>query len=331
MTERALRRTGAWLALGCLFIGCNTGLHAQNPQSIPARKIPPLIQVLPQPRLGAEFQIAGKTVLGFDAGANGMRRPFLFPLLGPSGIPLTRMGHPHDPVSHSHHNSVWISHHNVGGDSFWSDTGGMIQTRRITRLEDGETSAFLEADMEWTSAAGASILREKRRIRLTTRSDSRWRIDLESELETTAEPLVAGTEGFGFIGVRMAKTIGVHDGGGRILNSEGAVNEAACFRKPARWVDYSGPVSGDTDEGITLLDHPQNLNHPVEFHVRNDGWMGAATTLRAPYRFEPGMPLRLKYGLLVHGANVTTEILEAEWKIFSESTFLPFGKKGAAK
>ena len=78
----------------------------------------------------------------------------------------------------------------------------------------------------------------------------------------------------GLLGVRMAKSIGVADGGGRILNSEGGVNEVGCFRKAARWVDYSGPVTADVDEGINLLDHPQNLHHPVEFHVRNDGWMG---------------------------------------------------------
>ena len=43
--------------------------------------------------------------------------------------------------------------------------------------------------------------------------------------------------------VRMAKTIGVIDGGGRILNSEGQLNEKEVFRKPARWVDYSGAVA----------------------------------------------------------------------------------------
>jgi hypothetical protein len=59
-----------------------------------------------------------------------------------------------------------------------------------------------------------------------------------------------GQTPFGLLGVRMAKSIGVADGGGRILNSEGGVNEVGCFRKAARWVDYSGPVTADVDEGI---------------------------------------------------------------------------------
>jgi hypothetical protein len=50
-----------------------------------------------------------------------------------------------------------------------------------------------------------------------------------------------GKTPFGFIGVRMAKTIGVHDGGGTILNSEGALDEKEVFWKHAKWAVYSGP------------------------------------------------------------------------------------------
>ena len=80
----------------------------------------------------------------------------------------------------------------------------------------------------------------------------------------------------------MAKTIGVTDGGGRILNSAGQRNEAEAFRKPARWVDYSGPITSEQTAGITLMDHPANLNHPSPFHVHNNGWMGISLTLERP-------------------------------------------------
>ena len=70
--------------------------------------------------------------------------------------------------------------------------------------------------------------------------------------------MTLGKTPFGPIGVRMAKTIGVTDGGGRILNSAGQRNEAEAFRKPARWVDYSGPITNEQTAGITLMDHPAN-------------------------------------------------------------------------
>ena len=44
----------------------------------------------------------------------------------PVVLALTRMKHPHDPVTHSHHNSVWFSHQSVGDADFWSDNGGRI-------------------------------------------------------------------------------------------------------------------------------------------------------------------------------------------------------------
>ena len=37
----------------------------------------------------------------------------------------------------------------------------------------------------------------------------------------------------------------------------------------------SGPIAPEVIEGITLMDHPSNLNHPSVFHVRGDGWVAA--------------------------------------------------------
>ncbi len=256
-----------------------------------------------------------------------MRRPFLYPVLGPSGQALTRMGHPHDPVSHSHHNSVWISHNAVDGTDFWADNGGTIETTHMTRLEDADDHAALELRALWKNKEGVPLLQENRRVTLTPLGAALWRVDLEMELACAKDPVPLGATAFGFLGVRMAKTIGVHDGGGRILNSEGGLNEAGCFRKPARWVDYSGPVTASEDEGVTLMDHPQNLHHPVEFHVRNDGWMGAATTFRNAHLIEPGTPLRLKYGLLVHTSKTGPGEMQAEWERFSQSAFRPFVSK----
>ena len=36
------------------------------------------------------------------------------------------------------------------------------------------------------------------------------------------------------------------------------------------------------------MDHPGNPNHPSAFHVREDGWMGASLTFKAPITIEPG-------------------------------------------
>jgi len=121
------------------------------------------------------------------------------------------------------------------------------------------------------------------------------------------------------IGVRMAKTIGVNDGGGTIRYSEGAVNEKEVLWKRAKWVDYSGPITNENMEGVTLFDHPQDPNFPAYFHVRNDGWMGASLTFDELRKIRPNEPLHLCYGLYVHCEMKSREAIEAKRKQFSET------------
>jgi methane monooxygenase PmoA-like len=148
------------------------------------------------------------------------------------------------------------------------------------------------------------------------------------DLEFSAkEPTLIGKSNFGFVGVRMAKTIGVHDGGGTIRNSAGGVDEKGVHEKPARWCDYSGPITREAREGITLLDHPSNSNHPTVFHVRDDGWMGAAFTFAAPYTLRPGTPLTLRYGLWVHAGVPAPEQIDRQFEAFAKMGGPPAPKR----
>jgi hypothetical protein len=125
----------------------------------------------------------------------------------------------------------------------------------------------------------------------------------------------------------MAKSIGVRDGGGAILNSEGGVNEAGTFRKPARWIDYSGPIAPGVTNGITLMDHPGNPNHPSVFHTRDDGWMGSCLTFDGPRVVTGSAPLRLRYGLYVHAGAAAPATVEGRWKAFAGTAPFEFKDK----
>jgi hypothetical protein len=277
----------------------------------------PRLQALPLPNYEISFQRDGSELARSYFSTN-LNRPFIFPVIGPSGRSLTRMGHPHDPEGHSHHNSIWISHHDVNGVSFWDDKGkGRILHRRMERLDDGETEASVLTQNEWTTASGEVLLRERRLTTVQALPRNEWLLVLDLQLEPVRDEVTLGKTPFGLVGVRMAKTIGVNDGGGSIRNSEGAVNEKEVFWKPARWVDYSGPVTPNAVEGITLLDHPANPNHPSIFHVRNDGWMGVSLTHTAPLKLTPGKPLVLRYGLYVHAGMPSINALQRRWFDFA--------------
>lgn len=276
------------------------------------------MQVVPMAYEQASFQRDGVEVTRYHFGG-GLERPFLFPVNGPSGRSLTRMGHPRDPQSHSHHNSVWISHNDVNGVSFWSDTGkGKIRHRRIVKFEDGGESSSIVTENEWVTVEGGRLLDETRQVTVILLEGSEWLMVIDMEFKAVDKAVTLGKTPFGMIGVRMAKTIGVNDGGGTIRNSVGGVNEKEILWKQARWVDYSGAITDSEMEGVTLFDHPKNPNFPSFFHVRNDGWMGASLTFDKPRTIEPGKPLHLRYGLYIHSDMKPADAIETQWKRFAE-------------
>jgi hypothetical protein len=277
----------------------------------------PLMQAIPLPNHQISFQRDGIELTRYHFGQD-LNRPFLFPINGPSNRSLTRMGHPHDPETHSHHNSVWISHRDLNGSNFWEDRGKVrIVHKRIIRLDDGPESASVSTMNAWTNDAGKVLLNEQRTVTVRNLSDGEWMLIIDLVLEAEKESATFGKTPFGLIGVRMAKSIGVNDGGGTIRNSEGGVNESGCFWKPARWVDYAGAIKDHVIEGITLMDHPRNPGHPATYHVRNDGWMGVCLTFDAPRTIEPRTPLRLRYALYIHSGLMTPKQLDARWKLFA--------------
>jgi hypothetical protein len=287
---------------------------------LPAAKPVPRMQVIPLPAGQASVEREGHEISRYYFGPE-LRRPFLFPLIGPSGKSLTRMGHPRDPNGHSHHNSVWVTHHDVGGVAFWNDapsSKGRIVHQRVVRYEDADDEALIEVVNAWQDEAGKTLLEEQRAMRFRPQAQGQWLLVLDLTLRAPKEPVTLGKTNFGLIGVRMAKTIGVHDGGGTIRNSEGGVNEAGVHEKAARWVDYAGPITAEAREGITLLDHPINPNHPTVFHVRDDGWMGAALTFAAPLTIEPARPLKLRYGLWAHAGVPKPKTIEEQFAEFAK-------------
>jgi hypothetical protein len=67
-------------------------------------------------------------------------------------------------------------------------------------------------------------------------------------------------------------------------------------------------------EGITFFDHPDNPGYPTHWHVREDGWMGASFCMKQNRLLKSAAPLRLHYGLFVHGNSPIEAIEEVRRK-----------------
>ena len=235
-------------------------------------------------------------------------RPCFFPLIGPeSGESLTRMGHPGAP-DHDHHQSVWFSHNKLLGINFWANGAARIRQRSWQVYEDGEDAARMAVLLDWLDGHDPQPLVEQELVAVLRPLDhGEYTLELHSTFRPRAEQIEFQQTNFGFLAVRVARSISAVFGGGRLTSSAGAVGEPAIFGQPARWMDYSGPVPTTIDgvrttieEGVTYFDHPANPGYPNSWHVRDDGWMACSPCMHAPLTPTRDQPLVLRQLLYVH-------------------------------
>jgi len=277
----------------------------------------PRCQILPLPDHQVSFQIDGQERLRWHFGSQ-YPRPFLFPLIGPAGYSLTRMGHPGAP-NHDHHQSIWFAHHKVLGIDFWANNlPPRIRQREWLAYVDGDAEAIMAVKLGWYDGHDPKELLEQELIVAIqpggppgSTAARETLVELQSTFRPTADMLEFGKTNFGFLAVRVAKNLSAHFGGGVISDSEGRVGEPAIFGNQARWMDYSGPVPGGTDEGITYFDHPSNPNAPAHWHVREDGWMGASACFAEPLVTTSAQPLVLRYLLQAHQGKLNPAVANA--------------------
>ncbi|MFO0878395.1 MAG: PmoA family protein [Gemmataceae bacterium] len=279
----------------------------------------PRVQIVPLPDDQVSFQVEGVERLRWHHAAR-YPRPFFYPLVGPSGRSLTRMGHPAAP-DHDHHNSFWFAHTGVGGVDFWAQKTVPPQVRQEAwvHYQDGDDEAGIVVRLAWIDAHKSTLLHLDLITVLRPLDGKESWIELQCRLTTPLHQLKFDKTNFGLMGLRVAASLSAQYGGGRLRNSVGDTGEKALFTRQADWVDYSGPIVGTTWEGITWFDHPSNINYPSSWHVRDDGWMSPAFTLRDAVTLERTSPQVLRYGLHLHAGDVQPKNAVARHKAFASS------------
>lgn len=287
----------------------------------------PRCEIVPLAGDEVSFRIDGVEKTRWNFGP-GTLRPFFFPVRGPSGAMLTRMGHPGAP-NHDHHLSVWFAHFKVLGIDFWSNRGpARIRQKQWLAYRDGDDEVVMAASLGWYDGHDPQELLDQQLVAAVRAADrGEWELELQATFRPKAESLEFQKTNFGFLAVRVAKDISEHFGGGKLTSSHGATGEKAIFGKPANWIDYSGPVRppGSTGkpaapqwEGITYFDHPSNPGHPSSWHVREDGWMGASVCMHGPVTTTRKSPLVLRHLLHLHGGQVDAKQADHRFAAFAK-------------
>ena len=232
-------------------------------------------------------------------------RPYFFPINGPSGRSLTRMGHPGAP-NHDHHRSLWFAHNDLMGNDFWSENKpGRILQKQWYAIEDGDESASIGLELHWTDGHDPQPLARQDVFMTLRPTEDAWSLELQSDFRGGGEGVAFRKNNFGVVGLRVAKSLSVIFGAGTITGSDGQTGEKALFGQPNRWIDFSGPIALEDSgqpivEGVTLIDHRQNPHHPTKWHVRDDGWMGPSLSRDEDVPLDRQVPLTVRFLLCVH-------------------------------
>lgn len=259
---------------------------------------------------GAVVKIDGKLFTEYLVRSGN--KPVLWPIVGPTGKPMTR-NYPLRDVEgekkdHPHHRSLWFTHGEVNGVNFWAETGrvGKIEHIEFTNL-DGE-SATIVARNAWIDPDGKKVCEDTRTLGFGTDDRSRW-IDFDITIKATEGPLTFGDTKEGAFGIRVAESIRVDAGkGGRFVNSRSQVDKDA-WGQPAEWIDYHGPVDGQT-VGIAVMNHTDSFRYPTFWHVRPYGLLAAnpfgvhdftnGKRSDGEKTLAQGESIRLRYRVLLH-------------------------------
>ena len=282
-----------------------------------------------------QFTVARNEIGGVTIKMNGQpfatyvidqgNKPFLWPVLGPDGKQMTRsfpmQDVPGETQDHYHHRGVNFGHQGMGGTDTWTEDGtwgdnpkradqkarvGQISHDRYLTLTGGGTATVDTVGTALTRD-GKPLLEVAQRFDFSCEAENRV-IDIAVDLVASHGAIELDDMKDAGLSIRVPESIRVESKlGGEIVNSEGRRN-ADAWAKRANWVDYHGPIDGQT-YGIAFMSHPSTFRHPSPWHVRTYGLFtanpfglkslglqqeSAAISLKANDR------LSLRYRLLFH-------------------------------
>lgn len=224
-------------------------------------------------RTGANLDILIDGELFTTYVTEGAGRPYCWPMIGPTGKPMTRAypmreGVEGEDDDHEHHRSFWFGYDKVNGEDFWRYGKSSTVHKELLDVTSGPVFGEFTARVEWIGKkSGKKVCEDVRRMRVYRTGTARV-FDFRIELKASEGPLQLGDSEEGMLGFRVAGTMKV-ESGGTILNARGARDKDA-WGKRAPWCDYSGSLEGEV-VGVAIFDNPKNIRHPTYWHVRPYG------------------------------------------------------------
>ena len=264
--------------------------------------------------------IDGKLFTSYIYG-DQLPKPSLVPLRTPSGIEVTRRypltelkGGTND---HLHHVGLFFAVDGVNGTRFWNNTKTSPQIKHIKteQTEDGPGQGRLSTLIHWIDKKKNVVLQDNRTMLfLAGEHENEYAIDFSIDLTAMADKVVFEDTEEGVFAIRLADCLreGGSDvvrpgqplpeesikGTGMYFSSNGDETAKQAWGKRARWVAIQG-VRQAKVVGVAILNHPESINYPTYWHVRNYGLFSANPLgqgdfqKQSKYKKNPVIPLNL--------------------------------------
>src|SRR5579864_7132983 len=196
-------------------------------------------------------------------------KPFLWPVNGPGGVPLTRAWPiekdvPNESSDHVHQKSAWFCHGDVipegmelkaktkgvEGVDFWSEADGhgkIVCEPQVTGdLRINWAMPNIATHNVWLTAEGVKILDEDRDITLKLVGENRLLI-FDIDLHASVCPITFADTKEGAFGVRVNDEIRLDSKGpkSKMVNADSKSGEKEIWGFKSDWCDYSGEIGGN--------------------------------------------------------------------------------------
>lgn len=264
--------------------------------------------------------------------------PHFYPLRSPSGRSMTVQ----KTEPYPHHRSFWFADTvQLAGqrqasfyNALYTGTGDKknpgppyrdrVRHVAVGKMQGGDGLGELELKLVWEMDGGRTpVLDETRSMRVVALGGGEYLLDLTFTLSAGYGDVEFKSDAvhYAWPFVRLNNEFNA-EGGGRLVNSEGATGQTNTNMKVARWVDFSRADAPDA-EGLAMFSHPSN-EHPHAWLTRDYGCFGPRRVdakSGKPFWLRKGETLTTRCGVLVHKGNVRTGRVAERYKAYADGRF----------
>lgn len=243
--------------------------------------------------------------------------PYFHPLALPDGTQLTA----ESPSDHPWHWGLWFSWKYLNGVNYWDPVPpkGRTEVTDVKTKLSPDNSARIELSINYRIPNQPPVLTEKRILTVSPPDKTgSYHIDWLSIftagdndvlLDRTPIPGQKNSKpygGYAGLSLRLAENTKNF----KFLSSQGPIKSETHGTKAA-WLDFSGQTKEGKSAGITIFDHPKNLNHPTPWWLSASmPFFSPATIYNKPHTLKAGKNLKLHYRILIHTNSPNKQTIE---------------------